>query len=403
MLCTLAAVFACAVAFPAEPPRVGTPIAAPAGIVQVAPPESEVSRANIEATIRALPVKRAGYPDAEQREGLLKAQNDLIARLKALGYEPQLSDVVFAQRPKPGGEPAEPLPWKNIAVDIPGREAPTEFYVFGAHFDAVPAGPGADDNASGVAALLEMARILKDRPMKRSVRMIFFNLEEAGLIGSRQYCERIQPEVAAGAIKILGMASFDGLGYYSDKHDSQRWPELNLPNLKLPSIGNFIAVGGLAGGRGFSQPFIAAMRAADAGLPVLEGDILPLPVPDFMRSDHAPFVLLGVPGIIITDTANFRSPHYHQETDTIETLDLDRLTKVTRQLVGAAWRIAGPVGAGHDDPAPAPGAPGVAPTPPAPADPQPRPASPDVDPIAPKPQPPGRTPETPRGLPPTRP
>ncbi len=374
--------------------RHGTPVVAPPDVAVIVPPERLVSRERIEAAIRGLPAKRAGYPDDTQREGLLKAQNDLIAALKAMGYEPRLSDVAWAQRPKPGGEAPAPLPWANIIVDIPGRETPDEIYVFGAHFDAVPAAPGADDNASGVAALLETARLLKDRPMKRTLRLIFFNLEEPGLIGSRQYCERIQPDIKAGKFKILGMASFDGLGYYSDKADSQRWPELNIPNLKLPTTANFIAVGGMLGGRTFSQPLIAAMREADSSIEVFAGDILPLPVPDFMRSDHAHFILLlGVPAVIISDTANFRSPHYHQPSDTPDNIDYERLTKVTRQLVGAAWRLGGPLVA-------APATPVHPPEPAVPAPPEdPRPTAPEPK----LPPQPGRAPETPRGNPPGRP
>jgi hypothetical protein len=394
MLLTPFGVLAAALGLFTEPPRAGTPVVPPADVALAMPPEKLVSREKIEAAIRALPIKRAGYPDADQREGLLKAQNDLIAALKALGYEPQLSDVAWAQRPKPGGEPAEPLPWKNIIVDIPGREAPSEMYVFSAHMDAVPQAAGADDDASGVAVMLEMARILKDRPMKRTLRLCFFNLEEAGLIGSRQYCERIQPDVISGKIKILGMASLDGVAYFSDKNDSQRWPELNMPNLKLPTVGNFIAVGGLLGGRTFSQPLIAGMKESDPTLEVFAGDILPLPVPDFLRSDHAPFLALGVPAVIIADTANFRSPHYHQPTDTVENIDFDRLTKVGRQIIGAAWRLAGPI---------SPGAPaGTKPEEP-PGPPGPPPADTHPQGVKPPSQPPGRTPETPRGTPEPRP
>src|SRR5205814_2674707 len=77
--------------------------------------------------------------------------------------------------------------WHNIILDIPGGELPGEVVLVGAHFDAVPLAPGADDNGSGTAGLLEVARVLKDHPTKRTIRLVFFNLEECGLIGSSQY------------------------------------------------------------------------------------------------------------------------------------------------------------------------------------------------------------------------
>lgn len=335
-------------------------------------PELQVERDRLLNELRALPTKRSPRGSDEHRAGLRRTEEMLLERLRAMGYQPVTQDVDFLgsahgrDQPTPGahGPNDKAAPWHNIIVEIPGRTRPDEILVFSGHFDAVAPSPGADDDGTGTVAMLEMARLLKDRPMQRTVRIIFFNLEEVGLVGSRAYVESIEDEIkgepepsgdqAANPADpprrkpptraFLGMVSVDGVGYFTDEPNSQRSPIPETRFFKPPTVGDFIGLGGIGRHRKFSQALVKAMRAAAPDLKVVAVDFLPIAPPDLLRSDHAPFLAAGVPAVILADTANFRSPHYHQPTDTVDTLDMTRYTLVVRALVGAAYTLAGPVG-----------------------------------------------------------
>lgn len=334
-------------------------------------PEDLVSKDRLIAEIAALPVKRAANGDAEHRRGLRDTEEMLLAKLRGLGYTPATHGFDFLGSPRALREQAadgaaEPTTWRNIIVEIPGKQRPDEVLIFSAHFDAVPRSPGADDDGTGVAAILEMARLLKDRPMQRTLRLCLFNVEEVALTGSRAYVQSIEHEIKGAPIpqepppdpntepaevkrtppakKILGMASLDGIGYFTDQPNSQRSPIPESPLFQPPTVGDFIGIAGILKHRAWSQALEAAMKASAPSVKIVNVDFLPIAVPDILRSDHAWFLREGVPAVIVADTANFRNPHYHQPTDTVDTLDHDRYTDVVRALVGAAHRLAGPVG-----------------------------------------------------------
>jgi Zn-dependent M28 family amino/carboxypeptidase len=290
------------------------------------------------ADIKALPTNRAGWGDDEDFDGLIKTQQILIDAITGMGLAPVLHQVDAM-----GGkhDPARPL--YNIIVDLRGTTLADEMYIFGAHFDAVPNSPGADDNATGVACLLEALRLLKDHPRERTLRVIFFNLEEMGLVGSRQYAPSLEPDIKAGRLKVRGMVSLDMLGYYSDEPGSQKSPIDEVPGFEPPTVGNFIGMGGIFKNRRFSQRLDAEMRRASPELKTVVVDFLPIAPPDLLRSDHAPFLAIGVPAVILSDTANFRNPHYHTSTDTIDTIDPQRFAIACRGIIGAMHRLAGPV------------------------------------------------------------
>lgn len=328
-----------------------------------AAPQSLVSRERLLEELKALPVKRSANGSDAHREGLRKTEEMLLEKLRAMGYQPATQEVEFlgSSREARQQEPKEHKPWRNIIVEIPGRTHPNDILIFSSHFDAVPRSPGADDDGTGTVALLEMARLLKDQQMQRTLRLIFFNLEEVGLVGSRAYVESIEAEIK-GPIdpahaddtpsppkrlpptkRFLGMASIDGVGYFTDEPNSQKSPVPETRFFKPPTVGDFVGMGGIGRHRKFSQALAKSMRAAAPLLKVVAVDFLPIAPPDFLRSDHAPFLAEGVPAVILTDTANFRSPHYHQPTDTVDTIDMTRFTLVVQGLVGAAHVLAGPV------------------------------------------------------------
>ena len=214
----------------------------------------------------------------------------------------------------------------NIEAILPGHGAADEIIVVGAHYDSVADSPGADDNASGVAALLELARLLAGTTLPRTVRFVAFANEEAPFfygneMGSNLYAERAQ---AQGA-RIEAMLSLETMGYYTDQPGSQRYP---FPFSYLyPDTGNFIGFVGNFSSRPLVRQAVGAFRAS-TGFPS-EGVAAPSGMEGIHWSDHWSFWQAGYPAIMVTDTAPFRYPHYHTTADTPEQLDYSSLARVT--------------------------------------------------------------------------
>ena len=219
----------------------------------------------------------------------------------------------------------------NVQVSPPGNS----LIVVGAHYDTVPGSPGADDNASGVAALIELAGLLGNEGL--SIRFVAFANEElpyfmgpemGSWVSARRSRERGEP--------LRAMLSLEMLGCYRDAPRSQRYP---APlNLIYPDRGNFIAFVGDIAARALVRKTIGSFRR-NAAFPS-EGVAAPSFVPGVMRSDHASFRDQGFPAIMVTDTAFNRNPHYHQASDTPETLDYERLARVTLGLAAVLRELA---------------------------------------------------------------
>lgn len=315
------------------------------------PPQDLVRQSRLMDTLRSLPTSRAALGDAASRQGLHQTEALIVDSLKRMGYEPTIQS--FEWSPPGAGQGGQPAPehtYHNVIVDIPGRDLPNEVVLISAHFDAVVGAPGADDDGTGVAGLLEIARTLRNHPTRRTVRLAFFNLEECGLVGSShcviQLRDKWAKEQAAGAPieKIVGMASLEMLGYFSDEPNSQKSP---LPPVKdvfePPTVGDSIAVVGIKRDQPFIHDLVTGMQSSAPALKITVVDFLPFPVPDMTRSDHRPFMIAGIPAVMVTDTANFRNPNYHKPTDTIATVDPKRFTLVVKAVAGATYRLAEPV------------------------------------------------------------
>ena len=219
---------------------------------------------------------------------------------------------------------------KNLILNLPGsvanqkRDLPP--ILIGAHYDGVPGTVAANDNGTGVAVLLEFARSFAETPARYPLRLVAFDMEEYGLLGSTDYaallCEQKQP--------LRLMISLEMLGYRDSTPGSQKYP---FPlELFYPNRGDFIA---LIGNLKTLGDLINLSKSIDkAGIPT---QWLPAPnrgllVPQTRLSDHAPFWDEGYPAMMVTDTAFMRNPHYHKSSDTIATLDLDFLTGVCEGL-----------------------------------------------------------------------
>lgn len=222
----------------------------------------------------------------------------------------------------------------NWVLDLPGQFPDRPPILIGAHYDAVPGSPGADDNATGVAVLLELAQYFAQTMPRSPLRLVAFDLEEYGLAGSRAYAA----ELRRHRQPLRLMLSLEMLGYCQRLPQSQQYPHPLLKRL-YPSTGDFIALIG----NGAALPDLIRMRrwmrqaqARCEWLPVIQQG---RPLPDTRRSDHAPFWDEGYRAILVTDTANLRNPHYHQPSDTISTLDLAFLTQVAGALASAIARL----------------------------------------------------------------
>ncbi len=229
---------------------------------------------------------------------------------------------------------------RNLEAELPGKTRPAEIILVGAHYDSVQGSPGANDNASGAAALLEVARSLAGRPLPRTVRFVLFTNEEppffkTRLMGSMVYAKRARER----GERIVGMLSLETIGYYSDARGSQHYP---FPlNLFYPSTGNFIGFVGNIGSRSLVRRAIEAFRRTTP-FPS-EGAAVPGGITGVDWSDHWSFWHEGYPAIMVTDTALYRYYHYHGPRDTPEKLDYDRLARVTAGLARVVAELAQPL------------------------------------------------------------
>ena len=200
--------------------------------------------------------------------------------------------------------------------------------LIGAHYDTVPGSPGADDNATGVAVLLELARFFSSNAANFPIRLVAFDLEEYGLLGSTSYANFLKEEKQP----LRLMISLEMLGYCDPNPNSQLYP----PGLGYfyPSEGNFMA---LIGNLSTIPDLISMSRKIRKNVPCewLSVPFMRKIVPDTRRSDHAPFWNYGYKAIMATDTANLRNPNYHSPSDTLDTIDLDFLTGVCQGLIVA--------------------------------------------------------------------
>lgn len=214
----------------------------------------------------------------------------------------------------------------NILAERPGYAAPEKIIELGAHYDSVEQSPGADDNASGVAALLEIARIFSRLETDQTVRFCFFGLEENGIEGSRSHVKK----ATGRAEQIRGAIIFEMIGYTSDLPDSQSTPA-RIPFLfSPPTTGNFIAVVGNLASGGLGNRFETAIHRYVPELHYFSANRVGGFFKDALRSDHRYYWEHGISAIMLTDTADFRNPHYHRKTDTASTLDYTFLRRVTQ-------------------------------------------------------------------------
>ncbi|MEL6108676.1 MAG: M28 family metallopeptidase [Planctomycetota bacterium] len=228
----------------------------------------------------------------------------------------------------------------NLIVEIPGGRRANEIMILGAHYDTVSITPGADDNASAVAVLLETSRMLREISGQRTMRFVAFACEEPpyfnfDAMGSQTHAQRCRER----GDKVMGMLCLEMVGYFRDDAGSQKVPAAIPKPLHrfFPQRGNFLAaVGNLRSwklGWSFRRGFKRATRMK------LFSISLPESVHDIRLSDNSSFWDQGYPALMLTDTSYLRNPHYHTPEDTPEKLDYRRMTEVTCGVASALKRL----------------------------------------------------------------
>jgi Zn-dependent M28 family amino/carboxypeptidase len=228
---------------------------------------------------------------------------------------------------------------RNIEVEREAQSLEANTLVVGAHYDSFEDAPGANDNGSGVAAVLELARLLKHwQPQRTRLRLVLFVNEEPPYyrtpdMGSWRYAKLLSER----GEKVHGMISLETLGAFSNKPGSQKYP---VPfGLIFPSTADFIAFVGLPGSRSFLHEVIASFRRHTA-FPSIGGAAPDAVVPGIGWSDHWAFRAFGYPAIMVTDTALFRYSHYHLPSDTPDKVDYERLARITKGLERVVREVA---------------------------------------------------------------
>lgn len=212
--------------------------------------------------------------------------------------------------------------YKNIVAEKKGMTSPHRVFILGAHYDTVPGSPGADDNASAIAVLLEVARNIQTAPLDGTVRLIAFSLEEYNFVGSIHYVEKFQ----RGEEKILGMISLEMVGFTGPRQD---YPPYLNPKY-YPNVGDFIAIIGNERSKELLEKVCQSFRAHVPRLPL---EFLVVPgngegMEEVRLSDHSTFWDQGFPALLVTDTSFLRNPNYHLPSDSMETLDFEFMRKV---------------------------------------------------------------------------
>lgn len=287
----------------------------------------QVSPARLEAHVRALEGVRHGQANPEALEA--RAQW-LEKTLQAMGLPVENQPVTFLGRE-----------YRNLIVTHTGADPALGFLLVGAHYDGIWDSPAADDNASGVAVMLEAARILSKGTFRRTIQFVAFTLEEPQtmthhfLIGSREFVSRAKRYRQ----RYEGAMILECVGYADHRPGSQYRPL--LVRIPIPDRGNFLGIISNRRSAKLMESFRQAASEAVPELPVIGYRVLlgGWLAPETRASDHASFWNRGYPALMLTDTAMFRNPHYHMPTDRAETLDYHFMAGVAKATIACAAHL----------------------------------------------------------------
>lgn len=287
-------------------------------------PTLSVLEIELKAAVYTL-AEQIGERNLNKPKKLDEARDWILTEWKLQGLKPDLQTYLV------NGQPCS-----NIEVVVT-KPKPGPLLVIGSHYDSVRGSPGADDNASGVAALVQISKALAGLDLRTTVKCVAFVNEEPPYFDTDEMGSRVYAKAMSGrGEKVLEMISIESIGYYSDSEDSQRYPP--LLSYFYPSVGNFIGVVGSIDHPESAQRLSMLLRTYMT-VPV-ETAILPADLIGVSWSDHASFWRYGFTGVMVTDTAPFRNADYHRWSDLPGTLDYPRFARVTLGLILAVHRLA---------------------------------------------------------------
>ncbi|TAE58134.1 MAG: M28 family peptidase [Nostocales cyanobacterium] len=260
-----------------------------------------------------------GVRNNNQYQKLNQAENFFINSFSQAGYKVQKQEYQIDNQS-----------YYNIEVEKTGTTKPEEIIVVGGHYDTAYTSPGANDNGTGAAATLELARIFANKNTNRTIKFVAFTNEEPPFfwtenMGSLVYAKKLKQQ----GKNIVAMLSLETMGYFNEQPGSQEYP---YPlNLIYPNQGNFISFIGDLKSSNLVKTAISSFRN-HVKFPS-QGTALPAYIPGVGWSDQWSFWQQGYQGIMITDTAPYRYKYYHTGDDTIDKIDFDKFTRVVNGLV----------------------------------------------------------------------
>ena len=240
----------------------------------------------------------------------------------------------------------------NFLGTLQGTSESSEYFLLGGHYDTVTDSPGADDNGSAIAGMMEAVAVMKDFNFEKSIKFIGLDLEEIGLVGSTDFVTNNLPADES----LLGFLNFEMIGYFTNEPFTQTFPpgfqvlfpdaagQVNADSAR----GNFLTVVGNQTHAALADSFV---NASQQYVPQLKNVKVISPqsgtlVPDLLRSDHAPFWIAGLPALMLTDGSEFRNPHYHTMNDRVETLNFTFMNNVVKAAIATIAKLAKPVHVG---------------------------------------------------------
>ncbi|MDH5180457.1 MAG: M28 family peptidase [Gammaproteobacteria bacterium] len=278
-------------------------------------PPAPVSQSSLGRSVHYLSVK-IGPRNLKHYDGLQRAAKYIHQEFTNLGYKVERQQYQV-----------EAKAVENLIIGIGPKDAPR--IIIGAHYDSFGDQPGADDNASGVAGLIALAKLLKlsENKLDKRIELVAYTLEEppyfrTQLMGSYQHAKRLHNN----KVKVIGMIALEMIGYFSDEEDSQNYP-IGLMGMFYPDVGNFIGVVSNFSSSSLKNRLAEQIKKADIDVQTLMAPAILTGV-DF--SDHMNYWEFGYDAVMITDTAFYRNHHYHKHSDVISTLNLEKMAAVVR-------------------------------------------------------------------------
>lgn len=227
--------------------------------------------------------------------------------------------------------------FQNLVVEKIGENIPEEILIVGAHYDSVMDSPGADDNATGIASLLEIIRLLQNYVNQRTLRFVAFTLEEPPFFGTEQMGSHVYARSCREKNEnIVGMVALEMLGFYTERKKSQKYPSYDMKD-HYSDKGNFIAIVGNEDSYQLTINFAEYLKQTSL---IKTETIIPYSqIHGIDLSDHSSFWKFQYPAIMITDTAFYRNPHYHEVSDTIVTINFRYFARLVFSLAYALKKL----------------------------------------------------------------